>query len=328
LFPHCRALLNEHFFLLARPLISVCLLAHNSAGHITTALESVLAQTFQDWELLLSDDASTDETGNLVARYLDDPRIRYVFHAENLKQAKNWAFAIANTSAPIITTLHADDAWEPDALQTFADAFEEQDDLDLAWANWDFYDADLRIRQRAGPVAVPREMSGNEACSWLLDNNQILPSATGFTREVSQRIGPPDARFGMLCDRQYFLQLPMAARRCRAIPKVVMRYRRNEAGVTSVFSRSGRLQEEMIVFAEDAENFFRPHPRGSALAKRLRVDFGKDLLLHGMTAVMAGDRPRGKRWMKYAAKFARWNLLEPSLLRGIARTLRRIFAKS
>ena len=298
------------------------MLAHNSASYITTALESVLAQTFQHWELLVSDDASTDETENAVAPYLKDPRIRYVLHRENLKQAKNWAFAISNTSASIITTLHADDAWEPDALQTFANAFREQDDLDFVWANWDFYDADLKIRQRTAPVTIPKEMNGNDACSWLLDNNHTLPSATAFTREVARRAGSPDPRFGMLCDRRYFLQLPMAARRCRAIPKVVMRYRRNEGGVTSLFSKSGRLQEEIILFANDAENLFRPHPRGSKLAKRLQVILGKDLFLHGLDAVLAGDRPRGTRWIKNAMKLARWALFEPSSLRGMARTLK------
>jgi glycosyltransferase involved in cell wall biosynthesis len=298
------------------------MLAHNSASHITTALEGVRAQTFQDWELLVSDDASTDETGNLVKPYLEDPRIRYVHHRENLKQANNWAFAIANTSAPILATLHADDAWEPGALQSFAEAFQEREDLDLVWANWDFYDPDLKIRQRSGPVTIPKEMNGYDACAWLLDNNDTLPSATAFTREAAQRAGSPDSRFGMLCDRHFFLQLPMAARRCRAIPKVVMRYRRNEAGVTSLYSRSGRLQEEMIVFANDAEELFRPHPRGSELARRLRVLFGQDLFLRGLEAVMAGDRPRGIRWMKNAMKLARWSLFEPRSLRGVGRTLK------
>jgi glycosyltransferase involved in cell wall biosynthesis len=309
-------------FALDKPLISVCLLAHNSASFITTALESVRAQTFPDWELLVSDDASTDHTGDLVKPYLEHPRIRYIYHRENLKQANNWAFAIANTSAPIIATLHADDAWEPNALQTFANAFQDRDDLDLVWANWDFYDAELEIRQRSGPVRIPKEMNGNDACAWLLDNNDILPSAAAFSREAAQRAGSPNPQFGMLCDRHYFLQLPMVARRCRAIPKVVMRYRRNETGVTSLYSRSGRLQEEMIVFANDAEELFRRHPYGSQLARKLQVDFGQDLFLHGMAALMAGDRPQGMRWIKNAMKLAKWALLKPRSLRGIARTLK------
>lgn len=298
------------------------MLAHNSAGFIKTALDSVKAQTFQDWELLISDDASTDGTGKIVQPFLEDSRIRYVFQTENLKQANNWAYAIANTSAPILTTLHADDAWQPEALQVFADAFQKQDDLDFVWANWDFYDSDLKVPQRSGPVTEPREMDGSDACAWLLDNNDLLPSATAFTREVERRTGPPDPRFGMLCDRCYFLQLPMMSRRCRAIPKVVMRYRRNEAGVTSLYSRSGRLQEEIIVFAQDAEKLFRPHPRGHELAKRLRVHLGQDLFLRGLEAILVGDRPRGTRWMKHAIDLARWALLEPSSLRGIARTFK------
>jgi glycosyltransferase involved in cell wall biosynthesis len=298
------------------------MLAHNSARYLETALESVLAQSFSDWELLVSDDASTDGTENLIGSYLKDARIRYVLHRENIKQAKNWAFAIENTSAPIITTLHADDAWEPDALQTFANAFRGQADLDLAWANWDYYDPGLKIRERSAPVTISKEMSGRDACSWLLDNNHALPSASAFTREVAQRAGSPDPRFGMLCDRRYFLQLAMASRRCRAIPKVVVRYRQNEGGVTSVFSSSGRLQEEMIAFAKDADDLFRPHPDGRRLARRLRAGLGKDLFLRGLDALIAGDRQRGGRWIKNATKLASWSLFEPSSLRGVARTLK------
>jgi glycosyltransferase involved in cell wall biosynthesis len=299
------------------------MLAHNSASYIATAIESVRAQTFQDWELLISDDASTDETGKVVGPYLEDSRVRYVHHRENLKQANNWAFAITNTSAPILTTLHADDAWEPDALQTFADAFRERADLDLVWANWDYYDPGLKIRQRSAPVTIPKEMSGEEASSWLLDNNHALPSASAFTREVAQRAGSPDPRFGMVCDRRYYLQLAIASRRCRAIPKVLVRYRQNVGGVTSVFTSSGRLQDEMILFANDAENLFRPHPRGSKLAKRLQVMLGKDLFLLGLEAVLGGDRSRGNRWIKNATKLASWAILEPSSLRGVARTFKR-----
>jgi hypothetical protein len=304
------------------------MLAHNSARFIKTALDSVCAQTFQDWELLISDDASTDKTEDVVAPYLSDRRIRYVLQRENLKQANNWAFTIANTSAPILTTLHADDAWEPDALQTFADAFQKQSDLDLAWANWDYYDADLKVRQRSAPVTVPKEMTGQDACVWLLDNNHALPSASAFTREAAQRAGPPDPRFGMVCDRRYYLQLAMASRRCRAIPKVLVRYRQNVGGVTSVFSTSGRLQDEMIVFADDAESLFRPHPRGPELAKKLQVMLGQDLFLLGLEAFLAGDRARGKRWMTNARRLAGWALFEPSSLRGVARTIkRRLLAK-
>jgi hypothetical protein len=76
------------------------------------------------------------------------------------------------------------------------------------------------------------------------------------------------------------------------------------------------------VFADDAENLFRPHPRRAELAKGLRVMLGKDLFLLGLEAFLAGDRPRGKRWMTNAKRLAGWALGEPSSLRGIARTVR------
>jgi hypothetical protein len=102
----------------------------------------------------------------------------------------------------------------------------------------------------------------------------------------------------------------MASRRCRAITKVLVRYRQNVGGVTSVFSTSGRLQDEMIVFADDAENLFHPHPRRAELATRLRIMLGKDLLLLGLEAFLAGDRARGKRWITNARRLAGGSVLK------------------
>ena len=75
--------------------------------------------------MLIADDASSDDTEEVVRPYLCDRRIRYVRNRENLKQGANWGLAISRTNAPLIATLHADDIWETHALQSYVSAFFE-----------------------------------------------------------------------------------------------------------------------------------------------------------------------------------------------------------
>src|SRR5215472_3094090 len=80
-----------------RPLVSVLMPTYRQDAFIARALESLLAQTLDDWELVLVDDGSPDDTHAVVRRYLDDGRIRYVRNVRNagLGAALNQATALA-----------------------------------------------------------------------------------------------------------------------------------------------------------------------------------------------------------------------------------------
>ncbi len=308
---------------MSAPRISVCMLAHNSGRYIGVAIESVLAQSFADWEMLISDDASTDNTAEIVTPYLRDPRIRYIRHARNLRQGANWAFAIGNTSAPYLATLHADDAWEPFALATFAGAFSEDPSLDLAWGNWDYYDGDLRCRLRSAPVTEAKKLDGFTGCSWLVTNNHALPSASAFSRAAVLQAGAPDPDYGMLCDRDYFLRLALVARRSRALPVVVTRYRQHAGSVTEDFSSSGKLQSELVRFAQNAEKIVEIHPERVDLSRRLRRDAGKSLFLYGLNAGMLGKFGPARTWVGDGWRLSGLSVVNLATLKDIMRLMRR-----
>ncbi len=95
------------------PRVSVIIPAYNHARFLGEALDSVLSQTFQDFEVLVVDDGSTDGTRALVASY--GPRVRYRFqpHA-GVASARN--VGLRDTSAPYVAFLDADDTWAPEKL--------------------------------------------------------------------------------------------------------------------------------------------------------------------------------------------------------------------
>jgi glycosyltransferase involved in cell wall biosynthesis len=313
---------------MVHPKISICLLAHNSEKYVHSAIESVLAQTFSDWEMLISDDASSDGTADIARSYLTDRRIRYVYHEENLKQGANWAYAIQNTRAPYVTTLHADDVWETHALAAFSDVFAEHENLDLAWANWDYYDARLQQKRGTAPVTEAIQMRGCEGVKWLVRHNHALPSATGFSRKASTLAGLPDHRYGMVCDREFFLRIASVAQFCRALPLVITRYRQHEASVTHNFSTTGKLQKEMILLADNANQTFRfCSQQGDWLVQGLQSELGKELFVAGVTAMLSGRSTQAQTWLKKGVQLAGWNIVDIEVAKSLCRSARHITRK-
>ena len=97
------------------PHVSVLMTTYNGARFVAESIDSVLAQTFSDFELVVVDDASTDETASILAGYAD-PRLRVIRNAANLGVvgARNRGFA--ELHGPYVATLDHDDVWLPTRL--------------------------------------------------------------------------------------------------------------------------------------------------------------------------------------------------------------------
>ena len=109
---------------MARPAISVLIATYNRSRALVYAIESVLRQTFTDWELIVVGDACTDDTGEIVARYADaDPRVRFVNldrHWGEQSAPNNIGRSLAR--APLIAYLSHDDFWLPHHLKACSEA--------------------------------------------------------------------------------------------------------------------------------------------------------------------------------------------------------------
>src|SRR5687768_1793477 len=97
------------------PRVSVILNCYNHAPYVAEAVESVLGQSFADFELILVDNGSTDETRTILERY-DDRRIRRFFHAENQSLSKRLNEGVAAADGEFVAVLYSDDWMLPDKL--------------------------------------------------------------------------------------------------------------------------------------------------------------------------------------------------------------------
>jgi glycosyltransferase involved in cell wall biosynthesis len=108
------------------PRVSVLVPAYNVASFVGEALTSVAQQTFTDWEIVAVDDASSDDTHQLLlAAAALDPRIRVFRNPRNLGMTANWNRALAESRGDFILKLDADDALKPRALELLVEAMRE-----------------------------------------------------------------------------------------------------------------------------------------------------------------------------------------------------------
>lgn len=100
------------------PKVSIGMPVYNGEPFIREALDSLLAQTFTDFELIISDNCSTDATAEIIKEYVaKDSRIRYVPQSENRGAEANFEFVLNEAVGEYFMWAAADDRWEPDFIK-------------------------------------------------------------------------------------------------------------------------------------------------------------------------------------------------------------------
>lgn len=98
-------------------LVSIITPSYNTGEYIKETITSVLNQTYSNWEMIIVDDCSTDNTDDAVASFLSDNRIRYLKNEKNSGAAISRNRAIREAKGKYIAFLDSDDLWKPDKLE-------------------------------------------------------------------------------------------------------------------------------------------------------------------------------------------------------------------
>ncbi len=98
-------------------LVSIVMPTYNCAGFIAESVRTVLDQTYPHWELIIVDDASTDNTAEVLAPFLKDSRIRYVVQEQNGGAAVARSKALSLVTGDYVAFLDSDDLWHPEKLE-------------------------------------------------------------------------------------------------------------------------------------------------------------------------------------------------------------------
>lgn len=194
-----------------QPLISIVLPVHNGARYLAESVESCLQQTWQNLELIIVNDGSTDATHEMVMGF-QDPRVRYIQCHTNVKlpSALNVGFAAAR--GEYLTWTSDDNRYQPDALAKMAAVL--QMGADFVYTHYRKIDPEGRVMGlwRAGPPDYLSEFNAVGACFL-------------YRREVYRKVGNFDPGAFLVEDYDYWLRVWRQGFRMRLLAEPLYEYR-------------------------------------------------------------------------------------------------------
>lgn len=191
------------------PQISVCMPVYNGAWCLGAALESVLTQTFQDFEILIFDDASTDGTWG-VLESVQDPRVRCHRNPRNIGAEANWNQCLQAATGTYIKIFHQDDKMAPDCLKRQLDCLELDPRRVLAFCRRSIIDSDGRRLGSRGAPWKEGEVEGSAvARGCVLRGTNLVgePSAVLFRARAAREAGFFDGSIPYLIDLDYWVRI-------------------------------------------------------------------------------------------------------------------------
>lgn len=158
-----------------RPLVSIVVPSFNGARWLREALDSMLGQTYANVEIILCDDASTDDTPAVAAEYGD--RIRYVRQPQNLGIYGNMNVGLAMARGDLIATYHADDVYLPTMVERQVEYLEAHPEVGAVFASDILVDAEGKEYAR---LVLPPEIRGEQPLHYETVLNALLSRKNRF----------------------------------------------------------------------------------------------------------------------------------------------------
>jgi glycosyltransferase involved in cell wall biosynthesis len=194
------------------PAVSVCIPVYRGVAHLDAAIDSVLAQSFTDFELLIIDDNSPESIEAIVSRH-QDPRIRFLRNSENLGAEGNWNRCLAEARGRYFKLLPMDDLIAHDCLEKQVAVLEQDAGrrIALVFCARSIIDADGRILMKRGiPCGKLGPMSGIKLLRRSLRHASNLigePGAVLFRKSLTDKAGLFDADVPYVIDLDYWCRL-------------------------------------------------------------------------------------------------------------------------
>lgn len=222
--------------------ISVVICNYNYARFLGAAIDSVLAQTYRQYEIIVVDDGSTDESADILQQYQTkaDGKLRAIFQ-KNQGQAAAFNTGYAAATGDVIAFLDSDDVWSPDKLQRVADVFQEPEVMGVMH-QFNHINAEGQV---INPSPTPTRMPSGDLAPFMAATGGTwcfaATSGLSYRRAVLDRIFPIDAEKWALCADGALAYCTAFLGRIETINEILAGYRIH--GANNHFS-CGRSEEK------------------------------------------------------------------------------------
>ena len=211
------------------PPLTVLMAFHNDAPFIAEAIDSILGQTFGDFEFVIVNDASTDGSRDIVARY-SDPRIRLIDNPSNLRLARSLNRGLEAARAPLVARLDANDVARPDRLAKQMRFLREHPEIALVGGQYEVIDTHGRRLPRA---ALPMPLTELGVAWYFLFDSPFIHSTVMFRKDAAEDAGRYDPAYEWAPSEDVVLWSRMAVRhRLTNLPDVLVSQRYDTTSIT------------------------------------------------------------------------------------------------
>lgn len=248
---------------MAAPRVSVVIPAWNAAAFIEKTLATVAAQTFADFELIVVDDGSSDDTKAVVDRFLKDKGLRgRCIKQENKKIAGARNTGVRAAEAGLIAFLDHDDLWFPEKLATVTAEFESHAEIDLVCHDENIIKNGVLVRvSRNGPLVE------NMYERLLFEGNALSPSAVTVRKDKLLEAGlfREDPEFNTVEDYDLWMRLAKICR-MRFLHEILGEYQLVDSGASNRIVYHNTNLEHLL--RDHFRNFPSPDRRTRARMRR------------------------------------------------------------
>jgi glycosyltransferase involved in cell wall biosynthesis len=190
------------------PIVSFVVPCYNYARYVEQAVDSLLAQTVKAIEVIVIDDASTDETPHVVERYRSDQRIQLVRHQVNTGNVRTYNEGLQMARGIYLGLVSADDfAADPGSVERQLELLRQHPRVGFVFSSQALVDNTGRVREILRPFSQDRVRSGLDEFRELSRLNYVPHSGTLVRRACHDELGWYDARLPHACDWDMWLRL-------------------------------------------------------------------------------------------------------------------------
>lgn len=231
--------------MIANPLVSILLPAYNASLYIEEAIQSILQQTYPRWELLICDDASTDNTYAIIEKFLEaDSRVSAYRNDVNSRLLKTRNRLLALAKGSLITFQDADDYSDRSRLEKMVREFDRNPRLGLVCSQVGYVNASgslLRVSNRPTDYRTVLES--------IFEHNVVGGSMMMITREALDSVGGGfRTYFDGLSYQDYDLSFLIAQKyECYNLPDVLYYYRQHDKSASKMISVERLLAKEVVI---------------------------------------------------------------------------------
>lgn len=244
------------------PAFSVVIPAYNSEKFIEKTIKSVLRQTFTDFEIIIVDDGSKDDTGHIVAKLKkNDARIKIITTSNSGVPATTANVGITTAQGKYVAFLDHDDTWKYHKLKTLYDAFTSNPEIGFIVSNAEVFDENNK-----STTVSTAPMQGNKLSTEnVLSGNYFNTfSMLAVKREVINKIGSLDTNLFVFADFEIIIRMVSHNIPFLFLSEPLVTYRIHQDNTSAIIKSGNKRIKDLEYIITKYENLFDKHRKSKS----------------------------------------------------------------